>query len=69
MNIFYDFKLDLKNNKMVNGRKVWRELFIFNIFGVYVLLVYLYFNVEEIYGVIYGFEILSEFVFLKEVSF
>lgn len=54
---------------MVNGRKGWRELFIFNIFGVYVSLVHSYFNAEEIYGVTYGFEISSEPVLLKEVSF
>lgn len=65
----HDSKPDLKNNKMVNGRKVWRELFIFNIFGVYVSLVHSYFNAEEIYGVTYGFEISSEPVLLKEVSF
>lgn len=59
----------LKNNKMVNRGKASRELFIFNIFGVYVSLVYSYFNVEEIYGVKYGFEISSEPVLLKEVSF
>ncbi|KAL9968353.1 hypothetical protein ACROYT_G026714 [Oculina patagonica] len=51
---------------MVNGVKVSRELFIFNIFGVYVSLVCSYFNVEEIYGVKYGFEISSEPVLLKE---
>ena len=54
---------------MVNGGKVARELFIFNIFGVYVSLVYSYFNFEEIYGVKYGFEISNEPVLLKEVSF
>lgn len=54
---------------MVNGGKVRRELFIFNIFGIYVSLVHSYFNAEEIYGVTYGFEISSEPVLLKEVSF
>lgn len=54
---------------MVNGGKVPRKLFIFNIVGVYVSLVHSYFNAEEIYGVTYGFEISSEPVLLKEVSF
>lgn len=54
---------------MVNGVKVSRELFILNIFGVYVSLVCSYFNAEEIYGIKYGFEISSEPVLLKEVSF
>lgn len=54
---------------MVNGVKLYGELFIFNIFGVYVSLVYSNLNVEEIYGVKYGFEISSEPVLLKEVSF
>lgn len=54
---------------MVNGGKASRELFIFNIFGVYVSLVHSYFNAEEIYGVTYGFEISSVPVLLKEVSF
>ena len=65
----HDSKPDLKNNKMVNRGKAWRELFIFKIFGVYVSLVHSYFNAEEIYGVTYGFEISSEPVLLKEVSF
>jgi len=54
---------------MLNGRKASRELFIFNILGVYISLVHSYFNAEEIYGVTYGFEISSEPVLLKEVSF
>ena len=69
LNTSHDSKPDLKNNKMVNRGKAWRELFIFNIFGVYVSLVHSYFNAEEIYGVTYGFEISSEPVLLKEVSF
>ena len=54
---------------MVNGAKVHVELFIFNIFGIYVSLVHSNFNFEEIYGVKYGFEISKEPVLLKEVSF
>lgn len=69
LNTSHDSKPDLKNNKMVNRGKAWRELFIFKIFGVYVSLVHSYFNAEEIYGVTYGFEISSEPVLLKEVSF
>ena len=69
LNTSHDSKPDLKDNKMVNRGMVWRELFIFNIFGVYVSLVHSYFNAEEIYGVTYGFEISSEPVLLKEVSF
>ena len=68
LNTSHDSKPDLKNNKMVNRGKAWRELFIFKIFGVYVSLVHSYFNAEEIYGVTYGFEISSEPVLLKEVS-
>ena len=55
--------------KMVYGGKVSRELFIFNIFGVYISLVNSNFNLEEIYNVKYGFEISKEPVLLKEVSF
>ena len=69
LNTSHDSKRDLKNNKMVNGRRASRELFIFNILGVYISLVHSYFNAEEIYGVTYGFEISSEPVLLKEVSF
>jgi len=65
----HESKRDLKNNKMVNGRKTSRELIVFNIFGVFISLVHSYFNAEEIYGVTYGFEISSEPVVLKEVSF
>lgn len=69
LNTSHDSRWDLRNNIMVNGGIVPWKLFIFNIVGVYVSLVHSYFNAEEIYGVTYGFEISSEPVLLKEVSF
>ena len=57
------------NNKMVIRGKLYGELFIFNILGVCFTLVDSNFNVEEIYGVKYGFQISKEPVLLKEVSF
>lgn len=54
---------------MVIRGKLSSELFIFNILSVCFTLVDSNFNVEEIYGVKYGFQISKEPVLLKEVSF
>ncbi|RMX47348.1 hypothetical protein pdam_00012582 [Pocillopora damicornis] len=56
------------NNKMVIRGKLSGELFIFNILSVCFTLVDSNFNVEEIYGVKYGFQISREPVLLKESS-
>lgn len=52
---------------MVIRGKLSGELFIFNILSVCFTLVDSNFNVEEIYGVKYGFQISREPVLLKEV--
>ena len=54
---------------MVIRGKLSGELFIFNILSVCFTLVDSNFNVEEIYGVKYGFQISREPVLLKEVRF